>query len=95
MRTASVISLVSMIVPLGALFVDYWLWLAGTGNANYLFFMDLTFMVFGFTIIVDFTTASMKHMKAAKLSKKHIQKEKEASKQKANICDNAVPTNRM
>ena len=52
-------------------------------------------MVFGFTIIVDFTTASMKHMKAAKLSKKHIQKEKEASKQKANICDNAVPTNRM
>lgn len=72
MRPVSFLSLISMSVPLLVLFIDYWLWLAGVGNANYLFFMGLTFMVFAFTIVIDFAAASVKHTKAANLTRKHI-----------------------
>lgn len=67
MRPFSFISLISLCVPIITLFVDYHMWMFGGGNANYVYFMGVATMVFVSTIPVDFLTASIKHLKAAKL----------------------------
>lgn len=75
MRSVSLISLLSLAVPLSLIFVDYKLWMTGNGNANYIYFMSLTTMVFLFTILMDFVEANVKHVKATSLTIRGIQKQ--------------------